>query len=526
MLAQNGRGTYVGLTRMGLVNNLKFKRRCGLDQPTLKFKRCPINNIIPLAALRRTKIIATLGPATDDPAVLERLLRAGADLVRVNFSHGKPEDHQRRIEAVRECATRLGHEIGVMADLQGPKLRISRFCNKQVTLQPGQKFILDASHEAEAGNEHIVGIDYKDLPYDVSVGDILLLDDGRIELAVAAVKPPQIICTVTVGGLLLNNKGVNRLGGGLSAKALTEKDKSDLKIAIALGADYIAISFPRNAADIVEARELVRAAGGSAGIIAKIERTEAVAALDEIIKVSDAVMVARGDLGVEIGDAELPGVQKHIIHRARSLDKAVITATQMMESMIHNSIPTRAEVFDVANAVFDGTDAVMLSAETATGEHPDKVIEAMVRICLGAEKQPQARLSRHRMESHFARVDEAIAMGTMYIANHLDIQAIIALTESGSTPLWMSRIRSGIPIFALSRHVHSQRRMTLFRGVYPINFNVTQLKRSELNTAAVATVQSLGYLQDGQLVIMTKGDTMGVHGGANALKILQVGKVF
>lgn len=474
--------------------------------------------------LKRTKIIATLGPSTDDPAVLERLLRAGADVVRVNFSHGKHEDHQRRVQAVRACAVKLGHEIGVLADLQGPKLRIARFAQQQIQLQNGQTFILDANHDANSGDEKIVGIDYKNLPHDVQTGDVLLLDDGRIELAVTSVQPPQIICKVVVGGLLSNNKGINRLGGGLSAKALTEKDKVDLKAAIALGADYIVISFPRNAADVEETRMLIAAAGGNAGIIAKIERIEAVSALDEIIKAADAVMVARGDLGVEIGDAELPGVQKHIIHRARTLNKAVITATQMMESMIHNSIPTRAEVFDVANAIFDGTDAVMLSAETATGQHPDKVIAAMARICLGAEKQPQTRLSRHRMESHFSRVDEAIAMGTMYIANHLDIQAIIALTESGSTPLWMSRIRSGIPIFGLSRHVQSQRRMTLFRGVYPIPFNVTELKRSDVNKTAVATVRSLGYLQVGQRVILTKGDTIGVHGSANALKILEVGK--
>ena len=472
--------------------------------------------------LRRTKIIATLGPSTDDPAMLKRIFEAGVDLVRVNFSHGKTADHSRRIQQARETAALLHKEVGVMADLQGPKIRIARFKNKQVNLTAGDTFTLDASFPDDAGDERQVGIDYKELPQDLNTGDILLLDDGRLVFKVKEIVESRIVCEIQIGGVLSNNKGINRLGGGLSAKALTDKDREDLKTAVSLGADYIAISFPRSADDINEARLLLNAEKSNAGIIAKIERAEAIHVLDEIIKASDAVMVARGDLGVEIGDAELPAVQKQIIHRARALDKAAITATQMMESMIHNAIPTRAEVFDVANAVIDGTDAVMLSAETATGDHPDKVVAAMARICLGAERQRKTQVSGHRVECHFTRVDEAIAMAAMYTANHLNIKAIIALTESGSTPLWMSRIRSGIPIYGLSRNVETQRRITLYRGVYPVNFNATAHPYDVVNQMAVAELKKSNIVQTGDWVIITRGDLMGVHGKTNSLKIIQV----
>ena len=475
-----------------------------------------------MTQLKRTKIIATLGPSTDSTEMLEKMLKAGMDLVRINFSHGNYEQHACQVEKVRACAAKLGREVGVLADLQGPKIRIARFKEKSINLQEGQSFILNATLGKDEGDVHQVGIDYAQLVHDVHPKDVLLLDDGRIVLVVNQVEDSRVICTVNVGGSLSNNKGINRQGGGLSAEALTPKDREDIHNAVRVGADYIAVSFPRNADDILLARALVKAAGGQAGIVAKIERAEAIQAIDEIISVSDAVMVARGDLGVEIGDAELPAVQKRIIRRARALNKAVITATQMMESMIHNSIPTRAEVFDVANAVLDGTDAVMLSAETATGEHPDKVIEAMARICMGAEKQSRMKVSRHRVECHFERVDEAIAMAAMYTANHLSIKAIIALTESGSTPLWMSRIRTGIPIYALSRHVTTQRRVTLYRGVYPLHFNPQTLKPEEVNKSAVAALEHLGIVQKGDWVIVTRGDLMGVHGGTNALKILEV----
>lgn len=475
--------------------------------------------------LRRTKIIATLGPATDREGELKKLLAAGADLVRLNFSHGTAKDHQNRAEAVRACAKELGKEVAIVADLQGPKIRIAKFIEGKVELTPGQQFVLDAGLASNQGTVEVVGIDYKELPNDVSSGDMLLLDDGRLVLQVDSVDNQKIFTKVVVGGTLSNNKGINRQGGGLSAKALTDKDKEDLKTAIAIGADYIAISFPRSAEDMLEAKELINEADGKAAVIAKIERAEAIQAIDEIVKASDAVMVARGDLGVEIGDAELPSIQKMIIQKCRSLDKAVITATQMMESMIHNAIPTRAEVFDVANAVLDGTDAVMLSAETASGEHPAKVVEAMARICLGAEENRITQVSKHRVECQFERIDEAIAMAAMYTANHFNVKAIIALTESGSTALWMSRIRSGIPIFGMSRHVSSRRLMTLYRGVYPVEFDVTQIERAEVHRAAVAELEKRGLVKNGDYVLLTRGDYMGIHGGSNTMKIVQVGNV-
>jgi pyruvate kinase len=472
--------------------------------------------------MRRTKIVATLGPATDAPDVLKKMIEKGVDVVRVNFSHGGETDQRNRIRLVRQCAKEVGKEIAILGDLQGPKIRIAKFQQHHINLNVGQLFILDASMDPNEGDDQAVGIDYKELPKDVKPTDILLLDDGRIKLRVEEVSDAKIICRVEVGGILSDNKGINRQGGGLSARALTDKDKNDIKTAVETGVDYIAVSFPRNADDIEEARQLVRESGGDIGIIAKIERNEAVSAIDEIILASDGVMVARGDLAVEIGDAEVPAVQKHIIHRARVLDRPVITATQMMESMITNTVPTRAEVSDVANAILDGTDAVMLSAETAVGRHPILVIETMARICEGAEKHPRTLISRHRVECHFQRPDEAIAMATMYTANHMNIKAIIALTESGATPLWMSRIRSGIPIFGLSRHVKTIRKMMLYRGVYPIAFDVTQVNRAKLNHQAISELQARNLVRNGDLVIITKGKAMGVHGGTNSMKIIQV----
>lgn len=473
--------------------------------------------------LRRTKIVATLGPATDDPKVLDEMIQAGIDVVRVNFSHGSPEDHIRRAETVRNRARAHGRHVGVLADLQGPKIRIERFRDGKVFLEEGVTFILDANWPADQGNDERVGVTYKGLPADVTRGDTLLLDDGCIVLWVDRVEGAEIVCRVVNGGVLSNNKGINRQGGGLSAKALTDKDRADIKIAATMEADYVAVSFPRNAADIHEARELLRAAGGHGGIVAKIERAEAVAALDEIIAAADAVMIARGDLGVEIGDAELPAVQKRIIHQARSMDRVVITATQMMQSMVDSPIPTRAEVFDVANAVLDGTDAVMLSAETATGKNPAKAVAAMDRICRGAEKERVAKVSSHRINTQFRRIDEAVAMAAMYTANHLGVRAIAALTESGATPLWMSRISSGIPIYALTRHMETRRKVTLYRGVYPVSFDVTTTDHAQVNKEAIDELVRRGAVRDGDLVIITKGDLMGVHGGTNAMKIVRVG---
>jgi len=474
--------------------------------------------------MRRTKIVATLGPATDSDQALEKLVRAGVDVVRVNFSHGDPDSHRSRVRRIREASERVGRCVGVLGDLQGPKIRTARFRDGQIELHEGATFALDASLAADAGDPTQVGLTYPELPGDVHPDDLLLLDDGRIVLRVVEVKGPRIETLVVVGGALSNNKGINRQGGGLSAPAITEKDREDIRLAAELEVDFLAVSFPRSAQDIQLARDLLHEAGGDAAICAKIERAEALEAIDEIISAADVIMIARGDLGVEIGDAELPAVQKTLITRARKLNRTVITATQMMESMIQNPIPTRAEVFDVANAVLDGTDAVMLSGETATGRYPDKVVGSMARICVAAERQRAARQSTHRMDSYFGRVDEAIAMAAMYTANHLDVSAIAALTESGATALWMSRISSGIPIFALTRQPKTSRRLTLYRGVYPVVLPAIPETHEETNREAIRLLLKEGVVKDGELVIITKGDLNGVPGGTNALKIVRVGE--
>ena len=474
---------------------------------------------------RRTKIIATLGPAVDDDSAIENLIRAGIDLVRINFSYGTLSDQQRRVKAVRGCAAALERQVGILADLQGPKVRITQFADGRVNLIPGAEFVLDATLPVSAGTQDMVGIDYKPLPKDVSSGDVLLLDDGRVELEVDRIDGRRIICTLKSGGELSNNKGINRRGGGLSAGVLTAKDCKDLKAAVDMQVDYIAVSFVRSTADIRETRQLLKEAAGTPGIIAKIERNEAVKDVDYIIRESDGVMIARGDLGVEIGDAEVPATQKSIIQEARSLDKPVITATQMMESMIQSSVPTRAEVSDVANAVVDGTDAVMLSGETAVGKHPEKVVTAVGCVCLAAERRPSTRISKHRVNCRFKRVDEAISKSAMYAANHLDIKAIVALTESGSTPLWMSRIRTAIPIFGFSRHAASLGRMTLYRNVYPVYFDVTRYPRDEIKRQAISVLEQRNLLKTGDMAIITKGDRDGVYGVTNAMKIVQVGQV-
>jgi len=476
--------------------------------------------------LKRTKIVATLGPATDQAGILEQLIESGVNVVRLNFSHGSPSDHQQRAAAVREAAAKLNCSVAILGDLQGPKIRIARFKQDKILLNVGDQFTLDADLPRDDGDQHQVGIDYKALPQDSEPGDILLLDDGRVQLEVTSIDGNRIDTRVTIGGPLSNNKGINRQGGGLSAAALTEKDRADIVTAAGIDMDYIAVSFPRSAADLLEARQLLDTAGSKAEIIAKVERAETVAsptALDEIIQACDGVMVARGDLGVEIGDAELIGVQKHIIRRARELNRVVITATQMMETMIQNPMPTRAEVFDVANAILDGTDAVMLSAETAAGEHPVEVVKAMTRICQGAEKHQLERATPTAITSRCERIDETIARSAMYTANHLvGVKAIICLTESGSTPLWMSRIRSGIPIFALTRHPRTMRRMALYRGVEPFEFDLTGISESELNQQAIELLKQQQHLQDGDLVIITRGAALGKMGGTNAMQVLTV----
>lgn len=476
--------------------------------------------------LRRTKILATLGPASDAPGVLEKMIEAGVNVVRLNCSHGSIEDQKKRIASVRAIMKETNRWIGVLADLQGPKIRIACFKEGKITLKNGAEFILDAGLGAKEGNQKVVGIDYKNLPRDVSQGDILLLDDGRIRLTVTDVLGDKVHTEVVVGGSLSNHKGINRLGGGLTAPALTEKDIVDLKVMLAEKVDFIAVSFPRDAADMETARAYLKEAGSHVGLIAKIERKEAMDNLDEIIEVSDGVMVARGDLSVEIGDAEVPLAQRRIIQRARTLDKPVIIATQMMESMITNTVPTRAEVSDIASAVLWNADAVMLSAETAAGKYPIKAVQAMANVCRAVEKYPDSHTSNHRVECNFERVDEAVAMATMYTANHLDnIQGIACLTESGMTPLLMSRIRTAIPIFGLSRYKKTLGKMCLYRGIYPVFFDATKMSRDDVNSEVVKTMEEHHILSRGDIVILTKGDNIGVGGGSNAMKILKVGSV-
>lgn len=468
-----------------------------------------------------------MGPATDTPESVEAMIRAGVDVVRMNFSHGEVEDHIRRVKMVRDIADKLGWSVAILGDLQGPKIRIDRFVNDKVAIKTGDSFILDAALDKFSGTEERVGIAYKNLPNDVYKGDELLLDDGRIVLLVKDVLGEEIHTEVIVGGDLSNNKGINKRGGGISAEALTEKDKEDIKTAAQIGVDFLAVSFPRSAADLEYARLLMQDAGGDAAIVAKIERAEAVEqpTLDDIIGASDVIMVARGDLGVEIGDANLPLMQKKLIKRARNLNCAVITATQMMETMIDNTIPTRAEVFDVANAVMDGTDAVMLSGETAVGQHPAKVVAAMATICLEAEQSTSQKKSRHRIGKRFQRIDEGIAMSAMYAANHMGVKGIGALTESGSTPLWMSRISSGIPIYAMTTHKKTCRKVCMYRGVYPVWIHEPLTDPKEANLIVVEHLVEQEIVKDGDLVIVTKGDLLGAgtDGGTNQMKVIRVG---
>lgn len=478
--------------------------------------------------LRRTKIVATLGPATDDKAKLKAVLAAGVNVVRLNFSHGVPQDHIDRANNVRETAKELGIYVGILGDLQGPKIRVSTFKDGPIKLAIGDKFELDATLEKGQGCQEKVGIDYKRLVQDVCTGDILLLDDGRVQLKVLSTSDTSVFTEVTVGGPLSNNKGINRQGGGLTAPALTAKDKEDIKLAAKINVDFLAVSFPRDAADMREARLLAQEAGCDARLVSKIERAEAVnddKVLDGIILASDVVMVARGDLGVEIGDAELVGKQKHIIARSRQLNRVVITATQMMETMIEQPMPTRAEVMDVSNAVLDGTDAVMLSAETAAGKYPVETVTAMASVCVGAEKHRSVNISNHRMDLTFSEVSETVALSAMYAANHLDgVAAIISLTESGQTSKLMSRITSGLPIYSLSRHNKTLNKTAIYRGVYPVAFDSTNSNDERLSDDILKSVCQHTTFAVGDKIILTHGDLMETVGASNTLKVLTIAK--
>jgi pyruvate kinase len=472
---------------------------------------------------RRTKIVCTLGPASTDPKVLARMIEAGMDVVRINFSHGTSQEHAKRVEMIRSLARAAGRTIGVLMDLQGPKIRIGKFEHGKTVLKPGAKFILDAS--CKLGNDERVGLDYESLPQDVRPGDTLLLNDGLIVLTVTSVEGPQIHTIVDQGGVLSNNKGINRKGGGLSAPALTVKDMEDIRTAAELKADYLGVSFPRSGEDIEWARSLLHKAGGKALICAKIERAEAITALEEIIDASDVIMVARGDLAVEVGDAVIPALQKRMIRLSRARNKLVITATQMMESMINSPIPTRAEVSDCANAVLDGTDAVMTSAETAAGQFPVETVQAMARVCIEAEKADLVASEQRRTGDDAPRdVESAIGRAVMSTANYLPIKAIAALTQSGKTAQLMSRNDSMVPIYALTPLVETRRRVTLFRGVYPVNFAVKSKDPEETLNAAEDELLKRGAVQVGDLIIITIGEPFGKAGGTNTMKIVRVGE--
>jgi pyruvate kinase len=474
--------------------------------------------------LRSTKIVATLGPASSDSATLERMVRAGVDVVRLNFSHGAAEDHLARAELVKDIARKTGRTVAIMCDLQGPKIRVGKFRDGKIALEKGQKFVLDAA--CALGDTDRVGLDYKELPRDVAEGAVLLLDDGKIVLEVTAVRGEEVHTLVRHGGVLSNNKGINRQGGGLSAPALTPKDMEDIRTAAKLQADYLAVSFPKSGADMYMARELTRAAGGKAFLIAKIERAEAVgqAALKDIMEACDGIMVARGDLAVEVGDASVPALQKKMIRLAREANKLTITATQMMESMISSPVPTRAEVSDVANAVLDGTDAVMLSAETASGRYPVEVVESMDRICVEAEQTQPLSLEQDFLNRVFSRVDQSIAMAALFTAYHMKAKAIATLTESGSTALWMSRLNCGVPIYALTSQTSTRYRCALFRDVFPLMVKYVGHDREELLAEAENVLVSNGVVKLGDLIVLTIGEPIGKSGGTNTMKIVRVGE--
>jgi pyruvate kinase len=475
--------------------------------------------------IRATKIVATLGPASSDPAVLERLLLAGVDVVRLNFSHGKAQDHIALAGLVREVAAKINKPVALMADLQGPKIRVGKFVDGKVMLEPGAAFILDAQR-SEPGDIDAVGLDYKELPRDVRPGDTLLLNDGLIKLSVERVLGEQVHTRVVLGGVLSNNKGINKAGGGLTAPALTAKDMDDIRTAVGFQCEYLAVSFPKSATDMEMARQLANVAGESTrhkpAMIAKIERSEAIPNLEAILRASDGIMVARGDLAVEVGNAAVPALQKRMIRMAREMDKVVITATQMMESMILAPVPTRAEVSDVANAVLDGTDAVMLSAETAAGKYPVETVEQMAQIALEAERAEESSLDADFKNKRFGRIDQSIAMGALFTAHHLGCKAIIALTESGSTALWMSRHNIKVPIFGLTSQVNSQRRMALYRNVRPMMMPRLAERDVALVKAEALLVES-GVLRPGDTYAITCGEPMGYPGGTNMLKVSQVG---
>ena len=478
---------------------------------------------------RQTKIVTTLGPATDRPNVLESMVKNGMNVARLNFSHGTAEEHIARAESVRLLARKHNVHIAILCDLQGPKIRISTFRDKSIELKNGKLFTFDSKMIDGEGTVDAVGLDFPEIIKDCKEQDVLVLDDGRIRLRVEKKEPNRLVTRVITGGVLSDRKGINLLGGGLNAAALTDKDKKDIATAAVIDCDYLALSFAKNADDVHELRALAGNHNFYPQILAKIERTEAVASkerMDEIIIASDAIMVARGDLGVELGDAQLVGVQKQLIRRSVLLNRTVITATQMMESMIDSTVPTRAEVFDVANAVIDGTDAVMLSAETAAGKYPAKVVQVMDDVCSGAEQQVEPSKAIHLIsDKYFTSVDESIAYASLHTALQLKkVKLIVSFTESGNTALWISRVRANVPILGVSRWPKTLSKMALWRGVTPVLFDITSVSLEDVPQEVKKLALSFMKLEVGDRVICTRGSRAGVKSGTDRLQIIELTK--
>jgi len=475
----------------------------------------PLPNMV-----KKTKIIATMGPASSDPKVIEELINSGVDLFRINFSHGKKESHQENIANIRKIADELNKPVAILGDLQGPKIRVAKFADGKVTLKLNQKLILDCSY-TELGNDQIVGVDYADLAKDVFKDDTLLLDDGKIAFKVEKVVGEQVHCIVIQAGVLSNNKGINKLGGGLTAPALTTKDFADIQFAAEAKLDYLAVSFVRDATDLILTRTLLATHSGNCAIIAKIERVEAITNLDNIVKESDGIMVARGDLAVEVGDAQVPALQKRMIKSAQKYHKLSIVATQMLESMITSPVATRAEISDIANAVLDGTDAVMLSAETASGAYPVNAVSTMARTCIEAEKNRDTNIELNFSGQKFEYIDQAIAMSALFSSYHLQARAIVSLTTSGVTALWLSRVNSGIPVYAITDSKKAAQLMALYRDVHPIYVSGKTKSLEEMIDYARDNLIKSGLIKTGDTVLLTTGNHIHQVGGTNTMKMVK-----
>ena len=475
--------------------------------------------------LNRTKIVATVGPASGSTDVLKEMIINGCSVFRINFSHGSHESHGESIDNIRRAAKSLQQNVAILGDLQGPKIRIGEIIGESFDIEVGQELLLDSDIPDTDGSPEGVSYLCDTLAQSCEPGRVLMLDDGRVQLEVISVSGNAIKTRVVAGSKLSSRKGLNLQGGGLAEDALTPKDLKDMAFAAKQNLDYICVSFPAKAADMEDARQKLDALGCATQLIAKLERAEVVASeavIDEMINSCDGVMVARGDLAVEVGFEAVTSYQKQIIARARRLNKPVIVATQMMESMIDSPVPTRAEVSDVANAVFDYADAVMLSAESAVGAYPIETIKTVYDVIVATEKHVLTQVSKHRVEMDFEYVDESIAMATMYLANHFKkVKAIVCLTESGSTALWMSRIKTHLPLVAMSPKDATLNRTALYKGVRPAFLQKTPGGATQFDDV-IQFMRCAVHLEKGDHVVVTFGDVVGVDGHTNTLKVLEV----